>query len=77
MSETWLPSLKTETPQDGFDLAVKLARMAVKLTQPDATIRGDLRDIYERDAGALIEASGVVATHFQTIAAANGYWSGN
>lgn len=39
MSETRLPTLITETPQDGYALAVKLARTAVKLTQADPDIR--------------------------------------
>ncbi|WP_291623760.1 hexameric tyrosine-coordinated heme protein [Bradyrhizobium sp.] len=26
--------MKTDTPQAGFELAVKLSRMAVKITQP-------------------------------------------
>ena len=26
----WLPTLRTKTPQEGYDLAVKLARVAVK-----------------------------------------------
>jgi hypothetical protein len=34
MAETWLPTLKTATPQEGFELATKLARLGVKLTQP-------------------------------------------
>lgn len=75
MSEPWLTSLRTDTPQEGYELAVKLARVAVKLTQPDAAVRADLRARYEGDFAALIAASGVVATHFQTIAAANAYWS--
>lgn len=33
---SWLPSLMTDTPEAGYDLAVKLSRYAVKLTQPDA-----------------------------------------
>lgn len=70
----WLPTLKTETPQDGYELAVKLARVAVKMTQPDAEIRESLRTIYAGDADALIASSQVVATHFATVAAANGYW---
>lgn len=74
MSETWLPSLITDTPQAGYELAVKLSRVAVKLTQPDAQIRDELRASYGRDADSLIAASQVVATHFQTVAAANGYW---
>jgi len=70
----WLPTLKTATPEDGFDLAVKLARVAVKATQPDAAVRDRLRPEYAEDAGALIAVSQVVATHFATVAAANNYW---
>ncbi|MEO4043188.1 hexameric tyrosine-coordinated heme protein [Hoeflea sp. CAU 1731] len=74
MTESWLPTLLTETPQDGYALAVKLARVAVKMTQTDPAIREDLRTVYEKDANALIATSSVVATHFQTVAAANNYW---
>ncbi len=74
MSEIWLPTLLTDTPQEGYNLAVKLARVAVKLTQADPAVREDLRTIYEKDANALIAASSVVATNFQTVAAANNYW---
>ena len=74
MAETWLPTLITDTPQEGYDLAVKLARVAVKMTQSDPSIRENLRSVYETDANALIAASSVVATHFQTVAAANTYW---
>ncbi|WP_246263350.1 hexameric tyrosine-coordinated heme protein [Caulobacter soli] len=72
--ETWLPSLLTETPELGFDLAIKLSRVAVKKTQPDEQIRLRLREVYEKDADALIASSQVVAINFQTVAAANGYW---
>ncbi len=44
------------------------------MTQPDAEIRNDLRGVYGTDANALIAVSAVVATHYQTIAAANNYW---
>ncbi|MCL4675432.1 MAG: peroxidase [Pararhodobacter sp.] len=74
MSESWLPSLKTATPQAGYDLAVKLSRVAVKMTQPDADARTRMREVYEQDASALIAVSAVVATHFQTVARANNYW---
>lgn len=74
MSETWLPHLTTQTPQEGFDLAVRLARMAVKKTQPDETVREMLRPRYASDTGDLIASSHVVAVHFATIAAANDYW---
>lgn len=49
-SETWLPTLIVPTPEAGFDLAVKLARVGVKVTQPSDEIRKTLRPIYERDA---------------------------
>jgi hypothetical protein len=71
---TWLPTLKTATPQDGYDLAVKMARVAIKMTQPDAEVRDKLRPVYAENADALIASSQVVATHFATVAAANDYW---
>lgn len=74
MSDPWLPTLLTPTPEEGFALAVKLSRMAVKMTQPDASTRDRLRRNYKENAEALIAVSDVVATHFATIAAANGYW---
>jgi len=70
----WLPTLRTATPEEGYELAVKLARVAVKLTQPDAEVRDRLRPEYAEDSDALIAVSQVVATHFATVAAANGYW---
>ncbi|WP_323005324.1 hexameric tyrosine-coordinated heme protein [Pseudorhodobacter sp.] len=71
---TWLPTLITATPEEGYNLAVKMARVAVKMTQPDAEVREKLRPVYANDADALIASSQVVATHFATVAAANGYW---
>ncbi len=71
---TWLPTLKTATPQEGYDLAVKMARVAIKMTQPDADVRERLRPVYAGNADALIASSQVVATHFATVAAANDYW---
>ena len=76
MAESWLPSLKTATPQEGFELAAKLARLGFKLTQPSAEIRDRLRSEYDHDTEQLIAASHVVAVHFQTVAAANDYWRG-
>lgn len=73
---SWLPTLITATPEEGYDLAVKLARVAVKLTQPEAEVRDRLRPEYAEDPEALIAVSQVVATHFATVAAANDYWQG-
>lgn len=74
MTEPWLLTLITPTPQGGWDLAVKLSRMGVKVTQPSDAIRTKLRTIYENDADSLIATSHVVALNFRTIAAANDHW---
>lgn len=76
-ADAWLPSLVTPTPQAGFELAVKLARKGVSTTQPDKQVLMTLRPAYSRDADSLTAASHVIAVHFQTIAAANGYWRGD
>ncbi|MEP1217062.1 MAG: hexameric tyrosine-coordinated heme protein [Marinobacter sp.] len=73
-SDTWLPSLVTETPQEGFELAIKLSRMGVKSTQPDKETLFREREKYAQKGEALIHASEVIAVHFQTVAAANNYW---
>ncbi|GAB2736461.1 hexameric tyrosine-coordinated heme protein [Arthrobacter bambusae] len=74
MVDSWLPSLLTETPEEGFALATKLARVGVKSTQPDAEVRERLRPQYAEDPNSLIASSQVIAINFQTIAAANAYW---
>ena len=71
---SWLPSLKTETPEDGFELAIKLSRMAVKMTQPDDDARARMRPEYANNADSLTMASHVVAANFQTVAQANDFW---
>jgi hypothetical protein len=72
--ETWLPSLQTRTPQQGFDLAIGMARRAVRTTQPDVAALRAGRPGYAADAARLIDVSAVAAAWFATIAAANDYW---
>lgn len=74
MADAWLTTLITNTPQEGFELAITLARRGVKYTQPDTDVLKKLRPEYAHSADALTAASQVIAIHFQTIAAANGYW---
>lgn len=74
MSEQWLTSLLTATPQEGYELAIKLSRMGIKYTQPSDEIRSKLRPTYGENADSLIASSHVIATHFQTVSAANNYW---
>ena len=75
MSDLWLTTLKTATPQEGYELAIKLSRMGIKYTQPSDEVRQKLRDDYANNADSLTAVSQVVATNFQTVAAANNYWN--
>ncbi|MEQ1789862.1 MAG: hexameric tyrosine-coordinated heme protein [Rickettsiales bacterium] len=76
MSITLIPenTLITNTPEEGRQLAMKMARLVIKATQPDEEIRNKLRDVYANDAQMLLQISQITATEFSTIAAANNYW---
>ena len=74
MTDIWLPSLITNTPQEGFELAITLSRRGVKYTQPDSQVLHKLRNDYANNAQGLTAASQVIAINFQTVAAANNYW---
>lgn len=74
MTDSWLTTLITETPQEGFELAITLSRRGVKYTQPDTDVLHRLRPEYANDADALTAASHVIALNFQTVAAAIDYW---
>lgn len=71
---SWLPTLITKIPEEGYEVAMKLSRMAVKKTQPDEDARKALRPDYSNNADSLTMASHVVATNFQTVAQANNFW---
>lgn len=73
-AEQWLTTLETATPQEGYELAIKMSRMAVKHIQPSAEKRTAVRAKYEIEADDLIAAAQTVATNYQTVAAANNYW---
>jgi len=67
-------SLITDTPEEGVQVAIRLARLGVTETQPDREVLHALRPEYATDFDALIASSHVIAVHFQTVAAANDYW---
>lgn len=69
-----IPSLKTATPVEGRELAIKIARKTISAIQPNAETRQKLRPEYEENAAFLMQAGHIVAIEFQTIAAANNYW---
>lgn len=72
--EVWLKSLITETPQEGRELAITMARKTIGAIQSDPKIKAEIREKYAKDAGQLIASAEVVALEFQTVAAANNYW---
>jgi hypothetical protein len=74
LDESWLPTLNTETPQEGFELAVKLSRLAVMVSQSCDDNRQGANSMQPNDASQLIGAAHVIALNFQTIAAANDWW---
>ena len=67
-------TLITSSPEAGRQLAIKMARLVIKATQPDAEVRTKLRLVYAEDAAMLIAIGQTVAIEFATIAAANNYW---
>lgn len=74
MSDSWLPSLITDSPEAGFQLAITLSRKGVGFTQTDPAVRERLRPGYAEDADSLTAASHVIAVNFQTVAQANNFW---
>lgn len=72
--ENYLESLITKTPIEGRNLAIKLARKSIAAIQTDSEVRKKLRNDYANDTQQLISSAQVIATEFQTIAAANNYW---
>lgn len=69
-----ISSLITETPEEGYQLAVELSRKAISTMLPDLEARKKMYPDYIGDAKNLTHASEVVAIHFQTISQANDFW---
>lgn len=67
-------TLITNTPEEGRQLAITMARHTIHNIQPNIDILNCGRRIYSVNPDSLMLASQVVAIEFQTIAAANNYW---
>ncbi|MBP4139193.1 hexameric tyrosine-coordinated heme protein [Flavobacterium geliluteum] len=67
-------TLLTSTPEEGRQLAVKMARLIIKLTQPDEIERKKQRLLYAGDPIMLLQIGKIVAMEFATVAKANNYW---
>ena len=69
-----LETLICESPAEGRQLAIMLARKTIAAIQTDPEVRKKLRPMYAKDTEQLIASGQVVAIEFQTIAMANNYW---
>jgi nucleoside diphosphate kinase len=73
-SEDYMPSLITETPYEGRQLAIKIVRKTIGTIQTDAAAKHRVRAKYAEDPALLMNAAELVAIEFRTIAIANDYW---
>jgi hypothetical protein len=74
VAQPWIGSLITATPEEGYDLAVRISRRAIPLTQADVAVRRRLRPEYAENADSIIAISHLISVNFATVAAANNYW---
>lgn len=73
-ADDYVPSLITDTPLQGRQLAVTLVRKTIGTIQTDADAKRRVREKYEEDPALLMRAAELVALEFQVIAEANNYW---
>ncbi len=55
--DTWLTSLITKTPQEGYELAIMMSRKGVGYVQPALGVKNKLRAVYAENADSLTFAS--------------------
>lgn len=72
--DDYVPSLITDTPLQGRQLAITLVRKTIGSIQKDAGAKQRVREKYEEDPMMLMRAAELVAIEFGVIAEANGYW---
>lgn len=73
-SDDYMPSLITETPYEGRQLAIKIVRKTIGTIQTDTAAKHRVRAKYAEDPALLMNAAELVAIEFKTIAIANDYW---
>lgn len=72
--DNYVPTLITETPYEGRQLAIKIVRKTIGAIQTDAAAKHRVRAKYAEDPALLMDAAELVAIEFKTIAIANDYW---
>lgn len=73
-SDDYMPSLITNTPYEGRQLAIKIVRKTIGTIQTDSAAKHRVRAKYAEDPALLMNAAELVAIEFKTIAIANDYW---
>jgi hypothetical protein len=73
-TDDYMPSLITETPYEGRQLAIKIVRKTIGTIQTDGAAKHHVRAKYAEDPELLMQAAELVAIEFKTIAIANDYW---
>lgn len=77
LAEDYVPSLVTETPLQGRELAITLVRKTIGSIQRDDGAKMRVREKYEEDPEMLMQAAAMVTAEFRIIAEANDYWRGH
>ena len=70
----YVPSLITDTPLQGRQLAITLVRKTIGSIQRDDAAKQRVREKYEEDPEMLMQAAAMVTAEFRIIAEANDYW---
>lgn len=73
-SDDYMPSLITDSPYEGRQLAIKIVRKTIGTIQTDSAAKHRVRAKYAEDPALLMNAAELVAIEFKTIAIANDYW---
>lgn len=73
-SQNYMPSLITDTPYEGRQLAIKIVRKTIGTIQTNGDAKHRVRAKYAEDPALLMNAAELVAIEFKTIAIANDYW---
>ena len=72
----YMPSLITETPLQGRQLAITIVRRTIGAIQRDGDAKRRVRERYEEDPALLMRAVELINQEFRIIAEANDYWRG-
>lgn len=73
-SADYMPTLITETPLEGRNLAITIVRKTIGTIQRNGKIKHAVRNVYAEDPMMLMRSVELVNLEFAIIAKANNYW---